>query len=159
MPGSGKSTIGVMLAKRLSYGFVDTDILIQISEHRPLQDIVDSDGYMALRKIEESIILDLNCHRQVVATGGSAVYSQKAAMHLQELGTIVFLNVNIDTLLSRITDMKTRGIARRPDQSFDDLFAERSALYKKYAEITIECSVLNHEEVCERIEENLRKRL
>lgn len=157
MPGSGKSTIGVMLAKRLSYGFVDTDILIQLSEHRPLQDIVDSDGYMVLRNIEERIILDLNCHRQVIATGGSAVYSQKAALHLQALGTIVFLNVNIDTLLSRISDMKTRGIARRPDQSFEDLFAERSALYKKYAEITIECSALNHEEVSDVIEEHIKK--
>jgi shikimate kinase len=151
MPGSGKSTIGVMLAKRLSYGFVDTDILIQISEHRPLQDIVDSDGYMVLRNIEECIILDLNCHRQVIATGGSAVYSQKAVRHLQELGTIVFLDTKIKTLVTRIKDMQTRGIARRPDQSFEDLFAERSALYKKYAEITIECSELNHEEVCDGI--------
>lgn len=108
MPGSGKSTVGIILAKRLSYGFLDTDILIQTSERRSLQAIVDSDGYMTLRKIEEGVILGLKCHRQVIATGGSAVYSHDAVTHLKELGTIVFLDTEINILLSRINDMGTR---------------------------------------------------
>jgi shikimate kinase len=148
MPGSGKSTVGIILAKKLSYDFIDTDVLIQASEKRSLQTIVDSDGYMALRKIEESIILGLNCHLQVIATGGSAVYSPAAMAHLKQLGAIVFLDADSRTLLSRINDLPTRGLARRPDQTFEELYAERIVLYEKYAEITIPCAALNHEEVC-----------
>lgn len=156
MPGSGKSTVGIILAKRLSYDFTDTDILIQISERRSLQNIVDSEGYMALRSIEESVILGLKCHRQVIATGGSAVYSPAAMSHLKQLGTIVFLDTDMDTILSRIHDLATRGIARRPDQSFEQLFTERGMLYRKYAEYTVQCSALNHEEVCEKVAEGLK---
>lgn len=155
MPGSGKSTVGIILAKRLSYGFIDTDILIQTSERRSLQTIVDNDGYMVLRNIEERVILDINCSTQVIATGGSAVYSQQAMSHLKELGDIIFLDVKMSVLINRIKDMATRGLARRPDQSFDDLFAERSALYGKYAEITIHCSTMGVDEICDKVVETL----
>jgi shikimate kinase len=155
MPGSGKSTVGIILAKRLSYGFLDTDVMIQISEKRSLQAIVDSDGYMALRKIEENVILSLKCQRQVIATGGSAVYSPAAMDHLKKQGIVVFLDAPIHTLLSRINDMDTRGIARRPDQSFEDLFKERFALYVKYAEITVASAGLSQEEVCDAVIEKI----
>jgi shikimate kinase len=151
MPGSGKSTVGVILAKQTSLGFLDTDVLIQTSEGRPLQEIVDSQGYMALRAIEERILLGLQYQGHVIATGGSAVYSQPAMERLRADGVIVFLDADIATLHSRVRDFATRGLAKRPEQSFADLFAERVALYKKYAEITINCSSLTHEEACAEI--------
>ncbi len=151
MPGSGKSTVGVILARLTGRDFVDTDVLIQTAHRRSLQDIVDRDGYMALRKIEEDILLKLDYRDHVIATGGSAAYSHTAMMHLKSQGIIVFLNVDLPTLRSRVKDYDTRGLAKRPDQSLDDLFAERFALYRKYAGITTDCIGLTHEEVCARI--------
>src|ERR1700693_6287133 len=136
MPGSGKSTVGVILAKGLSLNFIDTDVLIQTAQGRSLQDIVDKDGPMQLRRIEEDIILGLDCSHHVIATGGSAVYSDTAMSHLRTNGIVVHLNVDLATLKSRVHDFATRGLAKRPDQSVDDLFRERSALYRKFADIT-----------------------
>jgi len=151
MPGAGKSTVGVILAKLASQDFIDTDVLIQISKNRLLQDIVDTEGYMALRKIEEDILLGLHCDHHVIATGGSAVYSNVAMEYLKSNGIVVFLNVDLPTLRSRVHDFDTRGLAKRPDQSFSDLFEERIILYKKYADITVDCEGLSHEEVCAQI--------
>ena len=151
MPGSGKSTIGVILAKLTSRSFIDTDVLIQAAEGRSLQDIVDREGYLALRAIEEKVLLGLDCRDHVIATGGSAVYSQAAMAHLKEDGVVVFLNVSLDTIKARVGDPGTRGLAKRPDQSIDDLFAERYVLYRKYADITIDCTARAHEDACARI--------
>lgn len=151
MPGSGKSTVGVVLAKCASMAFVDTDILIQCSTGRSLQDIVDRDGHMALRTIEEKVLLDLRCRHHVIATGGSAVYSRAAMEHLKSDGLAVFLEVDLATLRSRIHDYETRGLAKRPDQSFEELFAERSSLYADYADLTLHCSGLSVAEVCSAI--------
>jgi shikimate kinase len=156
MPGSGKSTVGVILAKLMSLGFIDTDMLIQTREGRTLQDIVDKDGYLTLRKIEEDVLLKLDCREHVIATGGSAVYSSDAMLHLKSNGVAVFLNVDLNTLKARVPDYDTRGLAKRPDQSVDDLFTERFALYRQYADITIDCVGLTHEEVCERIIKELQ---
>lgn len=155
MPGSGKSTIGVILAKKTSRDFVDTDVVIQSHEHRSLQDIVDKDGYMALREIEEKWVTSLAVENSVIATGGSVVYSDASMKNLSANGTIIFLDASLDTLKKRITDYDQRGIARRPDQSFEDLFAERSALYKKYADITIQSDGLNQDTACQAIVEQL----
>lgn len=151
MPGSGKSTVGVILAKLLSYDFIDTDVLIQSSQRRALQDIVDRDGYLALRKIEEDTLLSLDVRHHVIATGGSAVYSAAAMAHLAANGTVVFLDVDLATLEARVDNLATRGLARRPGQSLAELFAEREALYKNVADITIHCSGMTQEEVCSRI--------
>ena len=151
MPGSGKSTVGVILAKLTSRDFVDTDVLIQVSQGQTLQDIVDATGHMSLRKIEEAVLLSLNCRNHVIATGGSAAYSHAAMKHLKSGGVIVFLNVDLPTLASRVRDFNTRGLAKRPDQSFADLFKERFMLYKKHADVTVENSTLTQEAVCERI--------
>jgi len=156
MPGSGKSTVGVILAKLTSRNFLDTDVLIQTREQRSLQDIVDMNGYMALRRIEEHILVSLSCKDHVIATGGSAVYSHPAMEQLRSDGIIVFLDADLATLRSRVRDFSTRGLAKRPDQTFEDLFAERVALYVKYADITISCSGLSHEEVCAGIVSRLR---
>ncbi len=151
MPGAGKSTVGVILAKETGREFVDTDLLIQTACGRMLQDIVDTDGYLVLREIEEEILRGLSVEQSVVATGGSAVYSEPAMAHLANNGTIVFLEVELATLERRVKDYSTRGLAKRPDQSFDDLFVERGALYRRYAQVTIRCDELTMEEVCERI--------
>lgn len=149
MPGSGKSTVGVILAKLMSRTFIDTDLIIQTSQNRSLQDIVDKKGHMALRKIEEEILLGLNCSNSIIATGGSAVYSHAAISHLKSNGIAVFLNVDHTELEARIHNFETRGLAKRPDQNLNDLFRERLDLYKKYSDVTIDCKGLTQEEVCD----------
>lgn len=151
MPGSGKSTVGVILAKLLSYDFIDTDVLIQSSQRRALQDIVDRDGHLALRKIEEGALLSLDLHNHVIATGGSAVYSAAAMAHLAAIGIVVFLDVELATLQARVNNLATRGLVRRPGQSLADLFAEREALYRQAADITINCTGMTQEAVCSAI--------
>jgi len=151
MPGAGKSTVGVILAKLTSRDFIDTDVLIQISQGRLLKDIVDTEGYIALRRIEENILLSLHCDHHVIATGGSAVYSPAAMEHLKSNGIVVFLNVGLSTLESRVRDFDTRGLAKRPDQTLYELFEERIVLYRKYADITVDCAGLSQEEVCTQI--------
>jgi shikimate kinase len=157
MPGSGKSTVGVLLAKKTSRDFVDTDLLIQRSQGRKLQDIVDQDGHVALRRIEERVLLDLSVRDHVIATGGSAVYSDQAMAHLKSEGLVIFLDVDLATLESRIPDFSTRGLAKRPDQSLSELFDERFGLYATCADITIPCGQLTQEEVCARIIEKTRR--
>jgi len=158
MPGAGKSTVGVILAKKTSRDFVDADTLIQTSQERTLQDIVDSDGYTVLRKIEEDVLLGLSVQNCVIATGGSAVYSDRAMAHLKSDGLVIFLDVDLPTLEARIHDFLTRGLAKRPDQDLAELFHERFALYTKYADITIKCAGLTREEVCERIINRAREK-
>ncbi|PSF10892.1 MULTISPECIES: shikimate kinase [Marinobacter] len=151
MPGSGKSTIGVLVAKRLGMGFIDTDLLIQEQAGRTLQEIVDQDGYVALRQIEEQVLLALDVHNQVISTGGSAVYSDAAMQHLKRNGTVVFLDISLETVIHRIGDYSLRGISRRPDQSLAELFEERFALYTRYADLTIKGEGFNQDQLCEAI--------
>lgn len=139
------------MAKQTSRDFIDTDVLIQTSTERKLQDIVDTDGYAVLRKIEEGVLLGLSVQNHVIATGGSAVYSDSAMVHLKSGGLVIFLDVDLPTLELRVHDFSTRGLAKRPDQDLADLFRERFTLYNKYADITIKCFGLTQEEVCERI--------
>ena len=150
MPGAGKSTIGILLAKELGLDFIDTDVSIQVREGRTLQNITDQQGYLALRSIEEQVLLAENISGKVVSTGGSAVYSEAGMAHLKQDATVVFLDVPLAELEQRISNFNTRGIARRPDQSFEDLFEERSVLYKRYADIRIDCSTLHIEEVLQK---------
>jgi len=158
MPGAGKSTVGAMLAKQTARDLVDTDALIQTSQKRTLQDVVDTDGYAVLRKIEEEVLLGLSVQNCVIATGGSAVYSDRAMTHLRSDGLVVFLDMDLQELGSRIHDFHTRGLAKRPDQDLADLFRERFALYTKYADITIKCAGLTQEEVCARIIDRVREK-
>ena len=151
MPGSGKSTIGVILAKRSAHDFIDTDLLIQSDTQRSLQDIMDQDGYLALRTIEARVLRTLDVDNHVISTGGSAVYSDTAMQHLRKKGTIIYLEVSLDTLRTRITDYETRGIAKRPEQSFDELYIERTQLYRRYADLTITGDGLNQDTVCDQI--------
>ncbi|AOY86902.1 shikimate kinase [Marinobacter salinus] len=155
MPGSGKSTVGVLLAKRLGLGFVDTDLLIQEAAGRTLQDIVDHDGFQALRHIEEQVLLDLNVRHKVISTGGSAVYSARAMEHLKASGVVVFLDIPLDLVIERIGDHSMRGISRHPDQSLEALFEERFTLYSRYADFVVKGEGLNQDEVCEAVVKGL----
>ena len=157
MPGSGKSTVGVLLAKRLGPGFVDTDLLIQQHAGRTLQDIVDNDGYQALRAVEEEVLLTLEVERHVISTGGSAVYSDKAMRHIASSGVVVFLDIPLDLVIKRIGDYSARGISRRPDQSLEELFEERFELYSRHADITVSGVGRDQDAVCEAVVEALGK--
>ncbi|MFT7339166.1 MAG: shikimate kinase [Marinobacter maritimus] len=155
MPGSGKSTVGVLVAKRLGLGFIDTDLLIQQKAGCTLQDIVNQRGYLALRLVEEEVLLQLNVEKHVLSTGGSAVYSDAAMTHLKMGGIVIFLDISLDTVASRIGDYSLRGISKRPEQSLIELYEERSALYSRYADITIQGDALSQERVCEVLIERL----
>jgi len=155
MPGSGKSTVGVLVAKRLGLGFIDTDLLIQQKAGCTLQDIVNQRGYLALRQAEEEVLLQLNVEKHVLSTGGSAVYSDAAMKHLKRKGVVVFLDISLDTVVARIGDYSLRGISKRPEQSLIELYEERSALYSRYADISIQGDALSQERVCEVLIERL----
>lgn len=151
MAGAGKSTVGVLLAKALSRGFIDTDLIIQAAEGRRLQDILDLGGIEAFRAREESHVLALNAHGAVVATGGSVVYSARAMAHLKASGVVVYLYLPVDALERRVTNLDSRGIVMAPGQTFGELYRERQPLYEQYADVTIDCSGLGHDAVVERI--------
>jgi shikimate kinase len=147
MPGAGKSTIGIILAKNLGLGFIDTDVLIQINQQKTLQEIIDESDHLHLRLIEEQEVMKLNVTRHVIATGGSVVYSERAMEHLQSISRIVFLDVSFEELERRIHNFESRGIAKRADQSFRQLFEERQRLYRRYAEITLDGNLRDQEEL------------
>lgn len=138
MPGAGKSTVGVVLAKRLGYDFLDTDVLIQARQGRRLQEIINGEGLDAFRQIEEAALLSLDCRRTVVATGGSAIYSEAGMAALQTHGTIVFLDLPLAELSRRVQDMDTRGMVIDPGENFADLFARRLPLYRRWAELMVD---------------------
>ena len=158
MPGAGKSTIGVILAKQSARDYVDTDVLIQLAEKKSLQQILDEAGYMELRRIEERVLLEHHCRNHVIATGGSAVYSDAAMRHLKANGIAIFLKVEMEELKKRLIDMDTRGIAQRPGQSFAELYDERQRLYRRYADLTIDCTRKTQEEISMEICEQLKLR-
>lgn len=138
MPGSGKSTLGVELAKSLGLNFIDSDLLIQSQQKQLLQVILEEQGYKALRKIEETALLDLQLNNDLVSTGGSAIYSDMAMQHLGKQGKIIYLEVSFEEIKKRINNEGTRGIARPAGQSLADVYAERTPLYEKYADITVD---------------------
>lgn len=155
MPGSGKSTVGVILAKAINCGFVDTDLIIQQMTGRLLQDIIDKDGIKQFMKTEEEAICAANCSKSVISTGGSAVYSEKAMKKLKEGGVCVYLDVPVEELKRRISNMSSRGIVL--NGSFEDTYAERVPLYEKYADITVKCDGMEIEETVSEIIRQLKE--
>ncbi len=140
MPGAGKSTLGVLLAKAMGMFFVDTDILIQQKENRLLQEIIDTDGIDEFLKIEETVLCETNFNNAVIATGGSAVYSKKAMEHLKKNAVVVYLHVELDEIKKRVTNITTRGIVLKSGKNLADAFEERFPLYEKYADISVNCT-------------------
>jgi shikimate kinase len=159
MPGAGKSTVGVVLAKRLGFDFLDTDVLIQARQGRRLQEIIDSEGLLAFRHVEEAALISLLCQRTVIATGGSAVYSDAGMAALQAGGTIVFLDTPLEDLMLRICDMDTRGMVIDPGETFPDLHARRLPLYRRWAELIIDGRGKSVEELANEIAARLRNHL
>jgi len=140
MPGAGKSTVGVILAKFLGMQFIDTDILIQERAGRMLQEILDEDGPDAFKRIEEETILSLRPHHAVIATGGSVVCSEAAMAHLKSAGVVVYLEISYEEMEARLKNITTRGIVLLPGQSLRGMYDERIPLYERYADLTIACS-------------------
>ena len=151
MPGAGKSTVGVVLAKQMGMQFIDTDILLQVREQATLEQIIERQGYLALRAIERQIIQHLDVQNSVIATGGSAVYNDDAMQNLQRLGAIIYLNVSPKQLSERLGDFMQRGIAAAANTSLEQLLEERIPLYKKYAQYTVDSELCLIEEVAEKI--------
>ncbi|MGP8255199.1 MAG: shikimate kinase [Methanoregula sp.] len=147
MPGAGKSTVGVILAKTLGMTFVDTDIAIQEQAGRLLQEIIDSEGPDAFLATEEGTVLSIHCRNSVIATGGSVVFSRKAMDHLKKAGVVVYLEISCEEMIRRLKNITTRGIVLVAGQSLSDMYYERVPLYEKYADITVDCEEEDFEEV------------
>ena len=139
MPGSGKSTLGVLLAKIAGFSFLDSDLLIQSNVGKKLHRILDEDGIEFFKNVENEVNSNINSQNTVIATGGSVVYGKEAMEHLKSIGTVVYLKVSLDELLRRINNMATRGIVKKPNKTFKDLYRERTGLYEKYADVIVEC--------------------
>ena len=139
MPGSGKSTVGVLLAKALGYDFLDVDLVIQRREGALLQEIIDRRGVPAFLEAEEEAVLSVNCTHSVVAPGGSAVCREREALHLKSLGPVVYLKVPLAELEERIQNLDSRGIAMEPGETLESVLAFREPLYEKYADLIVDC--------------------
>lgn len=151
MPGAGKSTVGVILAKTLGMTFIDTDIVIQQRAGRRLQEIIDAEGTDGFLAAEEEAILSLHVKNAVIATGGSVVLEGKAMEHLNENGVIVYLEISFAEMERRLRNITSRGIVLPPGQGLRDMYDQRVPLYRKYAGITIRCSGWDFEEVVGKI--------
>jgi shikimate kinase len=142
MPAVGKSTVGVLLAKKMGFDFLDTDILIQAEEKMTLAQIISEKGLEQFLEIEASHLLSLNCSHSVLATGGSVIYREKAMAHLAKIATIVYLSIDLDILMTRLSDVNARGVAINPGKGINDLYKERTPLYDKYCDIKIDCKTM-----------------
>ena len=151
MPGAGKSTIGVLLAKTLGMSFVDTDLIIQQREGRLLQDIINKDGIEKFLAIEEAVILGLNVEAHIVATGGSVIYSDAAVSCLKKNGILVYLQLEFEDIDERIKNITSRGIAMSHGQQLAELYAEMVSLYEKFADVTISCTGKDVEDIVAQI--------
>ena len=159
MPGVGKSTVGVILAKELGMQFLDSDLVIQEQEQRLLREILEQDGVDGFLEIEARVNASIEAERTVIATGGSAVYSEKAMRHLHEIGTIVYLKLEYEPLAKRLGNLHNRGVVLREGQTLQDLFEERSNLYEKYADIVIDESKKDIEETLQAVFEAVKKEI
>ncbi len=146
MPGVGKSTAGVVLAKVAGYQFIDADLLIQKSEGRKLSEIIEKEGIDGFLEIENKVNASIRAKRSVIATGGSAVYGEKAMKHLKNIGTVVYLHTSYRILSNRLKNLKSRGVVLREGQTLRSLYDERKPLYEKYADIIIEQDKLGIEQ-------------
>jgi len=155
MPAVGKSTVGVLLAKKLGFAFLDTDILIQTKEKMTLAQIISQKGLERFLEIEESHLLSLNCSQHLIATGGSVVYREKAMAQLAQNSTIVYLYVDLDILATRLSDVIERGVAIDPGKGIDDLYKERTPLYDRYCDIKIDCGTKTPAQVVTAVEHYL----
>jgi len=156
MPGAGKSTVGVLLAKALGMPFIDTDLKIQEEEGKLLQEIIDTKGIEQFIKIEERVALNLNVKNHVIATGGSIIYGQLAMEHLKKNGLLVYLKLPYKEIERRVKNITTRGIAMAKGQTLLELYKERVILYERYADIIVDCSNKTIEDIVSIIKKKVR---
>lgn len=156
MPGAGKSTVGVLLAKAMGRLFLDTDVLIQAAENATLKELIDRLGLAGFCDIESSYCECLDITNAVIATGGSVVYYEPAMRHLKENGVVIYLELPLAGLKQRLTDVVGRGVVMEPGQTLESLFVKRWQLYEQYADITIYTQNLTHEQVVGKILEALK---
>lgn len=139
MPGCGKSTVGVVLAKKTGFKFIDSDLVIQEQEHRLLHEIISENGLEKFKDIENKINAGLTTEYSVIATGGSVIYGRDAMEHLKSIGTVIYLKLSYPEIENRLGDLTERGVVLNPDQTLLDLYKERTPLYEKYADVTVDC--------------------
>ncbi|MDE5782259.1 MAG: shikimate kinase [Lachnospiraceae bacterium] len=155
MPGVGKSTIGVILAKIMGYKFIDSDIIIQEQEGRLLKDIIADEGIDGFLEIENNVNMNLNVKNAVIATGGSAVYGSQAMKHYKETSTIIYLKLDYEAVDLRLGDIRRRGVVLRDGQTLEDIYIERTLMYDEYSDIVIDETGLNLENTLQTILEVL----
>lgn len=158
MPGCGKSTVGVVLAKTLGMSFTDTDLLICAKEQNTLQNIIESKGLEYFEDVECSTGAELNAENTVIATGGSMIMYEKAMAHLKEIATVVYIDVSLDELKRRLVNIKTRGITFGKGETLDDIFNIRTPLYKKHADIIVNADEFSIEETVTKLTELLNNK-
>lgn len=151
MPGAGKSTVGVLLAKAMNYEFLDTDITIQKENGRKLFEIINEKGLDEFLKIENDVLSRVNVNNTVVATGGSAIFGKEAMEHLSNIGHIVYIRLSCEEIIRRVSNIKTRGIAMKKGKTMVDVYNERVPLYEKYADIIVDGEDTTIEEAVEKI--------
>lgn len=156
MPGAGKSTVGVVLAKTLGMFFIDSDLIIQKKEKELLQEIINNEGLEVFLEKEAAAVLSIKEDNSVIATGGSVIYKKESMEHLKKTSIIVYLKLSYEEIYERIDNIKTRGIALKKNQTLKELYDERKIFYEKYADVTVECNSKTVEEVIELIIESIR---
>lgn len=155
MPGCGKSTVGVLLAKTMLMDFVDTDLLIQSRYGKSLCELIDQYGLEGFKQIEDRVLSEFDGQHSVVATGGSAVYGEAAMHNLKQNAVTVYLKLSTEDINRRINNITTRGIAMPAGCTIEQLYEERAPLYERYADITVDCAGLSAEECVQRIKEEI----
>lgn len=155
MPGAGKSTVGVVLAKKLGYVFMDSDLVIQSQEGKLLHEIISEKGVEGFWKVEEQVNAAIDTDRTVIATGGSVVHGPRAMEHLHDIGMVVYLKLSLKAIADRLGDLNERGVTLKEGQDLQGLYEERVPLYEKYADVTIDCENLQIREVVDAVSRRL----
>jgi shikimate kinase len=155
MPAVGKSTVGQLLSQKIGFDFIDTDDLIQTGEKNTLAQIIQARGMDTFLEIESQYLMGLSCSRSVISTGGSVVYKPKAMAHLSKISRVVYLEIGLDHLKTRLSDLASRGVAIGPGQGITELYQERICLYERYKDIIIHCGMLTPQQVVEQIASTL----
>lgn len=151
MPGAGKSTVGVLLAKALGYDFIDTDLIIQGRLNNRLYKIIEEHGIDYFLQAENKIVSEVSADRTVIATGGSVAFGKEAMEHLRQMGKVVYIKLGCDEIKRRVKNITTRGIVMKKDETIEDIYSERAPLYERYADITVDVENTTIEEAVEKI--------
>lgn len=157
MPGCGKSTVGVVLAKRMGFSFLDSDLVIQEQYQKLLHELIAEHGMEGFRKIENQVNAAIECDSTVIATGGSAVYGEEAMAHLKDIGCVFYLKLPCAEIEARLGDLDERGVIIREGQTLWNLYEERMPLYEKYADVIVACAGRQIKDIVAEIADKYRK--